>query len=309
MKNHSYDEILHYLKLESIYYSRSVLGGIDWGIDVPAYEGTSMFHVVVSGSCVVAINNQSLTMNAGDVVFIPRACGHSVKAQPAAYAVDLYSLPVHKVSDFYETLNLNPEQPEKTVVLCGVVQISHPSGEMLIREMPDVVHVQRKQHMFKSVMEDIVNLVFHEARGEFLGGEEVITRLVDILMIQTIRHWVDMADTDKGCWLHALKDVKIGKALALIHGTTEKSWTIESLGREVGMSRTAFANRFTELVGESPMSYLKNWRMNLAVQRVKSGDKLDLDFIDSLGYKSEAAFRRAFKKTTGSTISEMRRQG
>ena len=306
MKNRSYDEIFHYLKLESIYYSRSTLGGIDWGIDVPAYENTSMFHIVVSGSCVVEINETELTMNAGDVVFITRACGHQVKAQQSAKVIDLYSLPVTKVSDFYETLELNEEAPEKTIILCGVVNIKHPSGEMLLDEMPNLVHVKREQHMFNSMIEGIVNLVFHEAKSEFLGGEEVITRLVDILMIQTIRHWIDTADTDKGSWLHAMKDIKIGKALSLIHSATHKPWTVESLGRDVGMSRTAFANRFTELVGEPPMSYLKQWRMNLAIDKVKSGEKIDLDFIELLGYKSEAAFRRAFKKVTGSTISGMR---
>ena len=111
MNIRQYDEVLHHLKLESIYYSRSCLGGGNWAIDVPAYEDTSMFHVVISGSCLISINDQTLEMQKGDVVFIPRAQGHVVSGRPGETPIDLYTLPVNKVSELYETLELDIDEP------------------------------------------------------------------------------------------------------------------------------------------------------------------------------------------------------
>lgn len=319
-----YDEVLHYLKLESVYYSRSLFQGEQWAVNIPTYQDTSMFHVVVAGGCLVKVNDTLLELNVGDVLFLPRSPGHQVMASESVKPVDLYSLPVKKVSAIYETLEVGPEQLEsrpeqepgsekesgpesvrETIMLCGVVKIAHPSGEMLVNDMPDVIHVQKEQHLFNTMMDGIVDLIFQEAEGGFLGGESVITRLVDILMIQTIRQWVLSSEVHHGQWLDALKDPKIGKALSKIHNHPEKAWTIELLGQEVGMSRTAFATKFSELVGDSPMNYLTLWRMNLAELRLKSGEKADLDFIESLGYQSESSFRRAFKKCKGYTLSRV----
>lgn len=305
MASKRYDEILHYLKIESVYYSRSLFGGTDWAINVPAYEEACMFHVVVAGSCLLKVNDTLLSLSAGDMVFLPRAQGHRVMASETAMAVDLYSLPVNQVSELYETLELKTEQGSNTNILCGVVKIAHPSGVMLINDMPDVVHVQKEKHLFNSVMEGIVDLIVQEAKGDFLGGESVITRLVDILMIQTIREWVVHSSEAHGQWLNALKDPKISKALSCLHTHPEKAWTIARIGKEIGMSRTAFATRFSKLVGTTPMNYLTSWRMNLAELRVKNGEKVDLAFIESLGYQSESSFRRTFKKTKGYTLSEI----
>ncbi|BDX05790.1 AraC family transcriptional regulator [Planctobacterium marinum] len=305
MSTAKYNELLHYLKLESVYYSRSLFGGVNWAVNVPAYPDTSMFHILVSGSCLVKLDQIELLLKPGDVVFFPAAKGHFVMGNENTDASDLYSLPVKKISDLYETLELNSEASEKTVLLCGVVKIRHPSGEMLLNDMPPIIHVQREHHLFSSVMEGIVNLIFQEAEANFLGGETVITRLVDILMIQTIRQWVMKGDEYHGQWLKALKDPKIGKSLSLIHQHPEITWTIESLGKDVGMSRTAFATQFTLLVGDTPMNYLTSWRMNLAELRIKSGEKVTLDFIESLGYQSESSFRRAFKKIKGYTTSNI----
>ncbi len=308
MSTNSYNEVLHYLKLDSIYYSRSTLGGEDWGVALPEFERTSMFHIVTSGSCVVEINDVSIQLNAGDLVFISRACGHVIKGSEKAKAIDLFSLPIKQVSDHYETLDINPEEPDKTTLLCGVVRISHPAGEMLLDEMPHLIHIKQEQHMFGNMMGEIVRLVLREASGDFIGGETVITRLADVLLIQAIRSWVENSDDLQCKWITALKDERIGKAMLCIHSKPEQPWTIDSLGREVGMSRTAFSNRFNELVGDTVMNYLTKWRMNMAAMRIKNGEAVNLDFVESLGYKSESAFRRTFKKMLGVNISDLKRQ-
>lgn len=308
MSTNSYNEVLHYLKLDSIYYSRSTLGGEDWGVELPEFEKTSMFHIATSGSCLVEINDVSIQLNTGDLVFISRACGHVIKGSKKAKATNLFSLPIRQVSDHYETLDINSDEPDKTTLLCGVVKISHPAGEMLLNEMPDLIHIKQEQHMFGNMMGEIVRLVLREASGDFIGGETVITRLADVLLIQAIRSWVENADEFQCKWIAALKDEKIGKAMLCIHSKPNISWTIDSLGREVGMSRTAFSNRFNELVGDTVMNYLTKWRMNMATMRIQNGEVVNLDFIESLGYKSESAFRRAFKKVLGVNVSDLKRE-
>jgi len=306
MNTNRHGDVLHYLKLDSIYYSRSTLGGQDWGVELPPFENTSMFHIVTSGHCLVEVKGESIKLEAGDLVFISRACGHKVVGANNQEATNLFELPIKQVSKLYETLELNLDEEDKTTLLCGVVRISHPAGEMLIDEMPDFIHIKRDHHMFGDMMGEIVRLVFREASGNFIGGETVITRLADVLLIQAIRSWVVNSGELHGKWVTALADDKIGRALSCIHTNPENNWTIENLGVEVGLSRTAFASRFKEMVGESVLSYITKWRMNLAFMMVKEGRRVDPDFVESLGYKSESAFRRTFKKTIGMNISEIK---
>ena len=308
MKTEQYNEILHYLKLESIYYSRSALGEHDWAINIPEYPDASIFHVVVTGSCDVKIRGNRLKLEAGDVVFFPKAQGHKVSSSDTATAIELDALPIKKISDLYETLELGDQNTNKTIMLCGVVKISHPSGSMLLNEMPNVIHINKEQSLFNSMIEGVVELIFQEAESNFLGGESIITRLIDILIIQSIRQWIKTSAEHHGPWLKALQDPKIGKALYYLHHSPEKPWTIATLGKAVGMSRTAFSLRFTELVGIAPIGYLTSWRMNLAELRIQNGERVNLDFIESLGYRSESSFRRAFKKIKGVTLTESSHQ-
>ncbi|WMS85636.1 AraC family transcriptional regulator [Pleionea litopenaei] len=301
----SYQQILHYLKLDSMYYSRSTLGGERWGIALPPFENTSMFHIVTSGRCFVLVNGESIRMETGDLVFISRACGHELKANPENEAEFLFDLPIKQISKHYDTIAINTEQAPQTNILCGIVRISHPAGERLIKEMPDIIHIGREEHVFSNVIGEIVRLVIREASGEFIGGETVITRLADVLLIQAIRTWVERDIDIKGSWLSAIRDEKIGKALSKMHSQPQVAWTVEMLGKEVGLSRTAFSNRFSQLVGDTVLNYLTHWRMNLAAMKIREGAKVDYALSESLGYQSESAFRRAFKKTMGYSVSEV----
>ena len=307
MQNKSYNEILHYLKLDSVFYSRSTFSGHDWGIDLPEFKDTSMFHIVAKGSCELEIDGEIITLTEGDLVFMSDSFGHSIRGLKSKTSLDLFSHPLKRISENFETLDSYDEDDEdRTIILCGVIKLSHPAAAMLIREMPDYIHVKNNEHSLESMMKNIVSLISTEASKELIGGEAVLTRLADVLIIQAIRHWFEELPESEGQWLNAIKDEQIGKALAKIHAMPSEQWTIESLGKEVGMSRTAFSNRFTEVVGDSVLNYLTKWRMNLAAMKIKEGAKIDLEFVESLGYKSDSSFRRAFKKVMGMNISEVK---
>ena len=146
-----------------------------------------------------------------------------------------------------------------------------------------------------------------EARELRPGGETVITRLADILVIQAIRSWIARDPAARTGWLGALRDAKIGRAIALIHRDPARDWTLASLAAEVAMSRSAFAARFTELVGEPAMHYLGRWRMYVGADLAEGGERALGDVAGRLGYQSEAAFSRAFKRFMGISPGAARR--
>ena len=147
-------------------------------------------------------------------------------------------------------------------------------------------------------MQSTLRLMADEARELRPGGEAVITRLADILVIQAIRSWIASEAAPTG-WLGALKDREIGRAITLIHRHPDRAWTVESLAREISMSRSAFSARFKELVGEAPMAYVTRWRMQLAVTWLQESEAKLADLPRRLGYSSDAAFSRAFKRAIG----------
>jgi AraC-like DNA-binding protein len=131
------------------------------------------------------------------------------------------------------------------------------------------------------------------------GGETVITRLADILVIHAIRFWITHSPSAQTGWLGALQDPQIGRVISRIHREPGRAWTLEALAREASMSRSAFAAQFTELVGEPAMRYVTRWRMSAALARLTERNLTVAEVANSLGYESEPAFNRAFKRHLG----------
>ena len=147
-----------------------------------------------------------------------------------------------------------------------------------------------------------------EARALRPGGETVITRLADVLVIQALRAWLQEAPAAQQGWLGALQDPQLGRALTLIHREPGRDWTVASLAQAVAMSRSAFAARFTERVGEPAMHYLLRWRMHAALGWLREEGASLGEAASRAGYQSEAAFSRAFKRVTGQSPGAARRE-
>jgi AraC-like DNA-binding protein len=157
-------------------------------------------------------------------------------------------------------------------------------------------------------MQTTLALLAAEARDLQPGGEAVITRLADILVIQAIRAWLQTDPSARTGWLGALQDPQIGRAITLIHRDPARDWTVASLAAELAMSRSAFAARFTELAGEPVMQYVTRWRMHLGLHALKDEGATVAVLADRLGYRSEAAFARAFKRVIGIPPGTVRKE-
>ena len=299
-------EALHLLRMNGAFYCRSELTA-PWGLTLPPMPGYLWFHVVTSGQFWLETGDGgSSWVQPGELVLVPRGEGHVLRSEPGAAAPGILDLERELVSDRYEILR-HGEGGAPASLICGAVRFEHPAARNLVEILPATIHVEASHSAKLDWMQSLLGLMAAEASERRPGGEAVITRLGDILVIQAIRAWIETAPAARSGWLGALQDPQIGRAMALIHRDPARDWTVASLARELAMSRSAFAARFTELVGEPVMRYVGRWRMHLAVSALTEEAVTVGELAQRLGYRSEAAFSRAFKRIMGVSPGAIRR--
>jgi AraC-like DNA-binding protein len=238
---------------------------------------------------------------------VPHGCGHTLRSEPDAPAPDVEELELEPQSDRYEILR-HGGGGAPTILICGAVRFDHPAARNLVQILPDAIHIDCASSPEMEWMQSALRLMGAEARELRPGGEAVMTRLADIIVVQAIRTWIDTDPAARRGWVGALRDPQIGRAISLIHREPARAWTVASLADEVAMSRSAFAARFTELVGEPAMQYATRWRMHVAVDALKQDGANVAELADRLGYRSEAAFARAFKRVVGVPPGTLKRE-
>jgi AraC-like DNA-binding protein len=291
-------EALHFLRMSGVFYCRSEFTA-PWGLDLPPLPGCLMFHVVTAGRCWLEVEGaEARLLQPGDLALVPHGEGHVLASEPGAAAAQLFDLPRELVSERYEILR-HGGGGAATTIICGAVRFEHPAAHHLVRLLPKVIGVEVWSSPQREWLQSTLRLMAAEAQELRPGGETIITRLSDILVIQAIRSWIAEDSTVHKGWLGALRDRQIGRAILLIHRDPARAWTVASLAAEVAMSRSAFAARFTELVGEPAMHYVARWRMHVALSLLKEEGATLGELAGRLGYQSEAAFSRAFKRFLG----------
>ncbi|MFB9906960.1 AraC family transcriptional regulator [Allokutzneria oryzae] len=291
-------EALHFLRMTGTFYCRSELSA-PWGMTLPAMADCLWFHVVTAGRCVLEVDGaEPRTLLPGDLALVPHGEGHSLRDAPDAPVPAIEELPHDYVSDRYAVLRHGGGGAETTLV-CGAVRFDHPTARYLVDLLPKIIHVEPAGSPQAEWTQSTLRLIAAEAGALRPGGEAVITRLSDILVIQGIRSWLEHDPSARTGWLGALRDKQIGRALTLVHRHPEREWTVASLAAELAMSRSAFAARFTELVGEPAMQYVTRWRMLVALDVLRTEGASVAELAGRLGYQSEAAFSRAFKRVVG----------
>lgn len=291
-------EALHFLRMTGVVYARSDLTA-PWGVDLPAMPDCVLFHVVTRGRVWILSEGEApRELRPGELSLVPHGEGHGLVDHPDTPRVNYFDLPIERVGPHYEVLR-HGGGGEATTLICGAVRFDHPAARELVRQLPRTIHVEAWNSPHADWLRSTLLLMASELAERRAGGETVVTRLADILVIQAIRAWItDNPDARTG-WLGALHDDRIGPALLRIQRDPAKAWTVERLARESAMSRSAFAARFRELVGETPMQYVTRWRMHLALTWLREGDFTIAELAARLGYRSEAAFARAFKRELG----------
>jgi AraC-like DNA-binding protein len=300
-------EALHFLRLTGAFYCRTELGG-PCGLAMPPMGDSLSFHAVISGRCYLTVDGHDpITLQVGDVVLVPHGRGHRLATQAGVSTPSIFDLPHEYLSDRYAVLRHGFEDGDRVELICGAVRFEHPAAGNLIGVLPAVIHVREDPSTPTSGIRGMLDVMGGEARELRAGGETIVTRLCDIVVIQAIRYWLEHDPQARTGWLGALRDDQIGTAIAAIHREPGGDWTVASLAAVALMSRSAFAARFTELVGEPALRYVTRWRMAIAVDRLSDHRTSIAQVAAMLGYESEASFSRAFKRTVGYPPSQARR--
>ena len=299
-------EALHFLRMSGTFYCRSEFTA-PWGLDLPAMPQCLMFHVLTVGECwLEAAGDLPRRLAPGDLVLVPHGEGHRLVSSPGESAAGLFELPRAYASDRYEVLRQGGGGVP-TAMICGAVRFDHPAALQLVRLLPRVLEAQVREPSQRDWLMSTLQLMESEARAMRPGGETVITRLADILVIQAIRAWIEQDPAAQSGWLGALQDRQLGRALSLIHREPARDWSLPALADAAAMSRSAFAARFAERVGMPPMQYVTRWRMHVALSWLQEREIAVAELAERLGYQSEAAFSRAFKRCIGTSPGSIRR--
>ncbi|HZG02940.1 MAG TPA: AraC family transcriptional regulator [Streptomyces sp.] len=277
-----------------------------WGLRFPAARGTG-FHVVLQGRCrLLFAGCDPVPLGAGDVVLVPHGHEIALADSPDSKLVDV-------APDMDDSWVPAPDTAgsadELTVLMCGSYQLDRAGAHPLLAELPAFVHLPQRVGG-RTALDAVVDLLGAELDRRRPGTDAAIPALLDAMLLYILRTWYqDHAPRSAGGWAAALNDPAVGSALQHMHAEPATAWTVERLSRRAGLSRAAFSRRFTELVGRPPMAYLTWWRMTTAA-RILRGDDAPLQAVaERVGYSSEFAFNRAFKREFGVSPGTYRRQG
>ncbi len=300
-------DVLHDLRMNGVFYCRSELTA-PWGLALPPFAGCMMFHVVTEGRCWLEVEGEPpLQLTPGMLALVPHGVGHRLTSAPGGPVTDLFEAHREPVSARYEILRHGGGGPS-TAMLCGLVRVDHPAAGDIVRWLPRVIRLDVDQSPQAEWLHSTLQLVAAEASEPRAGSDAVITRLADLLVVDAIRSWIVRHPAAPTGWIAALRDRHIGQAMALIHRHPGRRWTVARLAGAVGMSRSAFAARFTELVGTPVLRYVTDWRMRAAQVSLRDEGVTVAAVADRLGYSTEAAFSRAFKRARGVSPGAIRRQ-
>ena len=299
-------EVLQDLRLTRASYGRSEFTA-PWGVEIPYKDGVR-FHFVAEGSCWMLTERQSpIFLNTGDVVLLPHGTGHVIADEPNRQPRRLDEWRPHLIGN--STYHLTGGGGGiRALIVCCTIAFDGPTAHPLLELLPDVLHVRRStQH--ETALPMLLNLMASEVASQRIGSATIMTRLADIVMTQIVRSWIETRPTDLSGWLAAVTDPQIGTALAKIHRQPGDAWTVDALAAAAGMSRSLFSERFMALLGVSPARYLLQWRMRLSTVWLQTENMTVSEVASRLGYASDAAFSRAFKRFFGLSPGGLRSAG
>jgi AraC-like DNA-binding protein len=277
-----------------------------WGMAIPRTE-VAEFHVIVRGHCWLRRPDRQelVALQGGDVVAFLHGGAHGLVDAP-----ERPELPAAEIMEGQSLENFGPVKHggggAPASILCGYFEFDRDSLHPLVAALPPFIHLRGAESSGFAWLQTALNFMIHETLEAKPGAEAVVGRLAGVLFVQMVRTYIEQTESPPAM-LAAIADRQVGAALALMHKTPAQAWTLDTLARGAGMSRSALAARFHQLVGDTPMQYLTMWRMQLARKLLGESALSTAAIAERVGYQSEAAFGKAFKKTVGTGPGAYRR--
>lgn len=299
-------QFLGAVRVEGSLFSRAEMRA-PWGVQTRG-AAVGIFHVVVQGGGFIEVDGLDGAdgFRAGDLLVMPHGHGHVLRDLPGSPYRHLLEWPSETGADGLPCVLAGADGPT-TSLLCGTFSLDPEARDLLLPLLPPLIHV-RGGGSTASWLDSTLRLMAEELSAIRPGGAALVARLADLLFVHVLRSWIEQAPAGTSGWLTALADPRLARALGHIHGDPGRTWSVDDLAREAGMSRSAFFSAFSEQVGETPAAYLLRWRMALARARLRRGTDGIAAVAEAVGYGSEAAFSRAFKRHVGESPSAWRRR-
>jgi AraC-like DNA-binding protein len=275
---------------------------------MPRAEHVIEYHVVTGGSCWAGIvGDAPVRLETGDVVAFPQGDAHVMSSAPGMRGeVNLNDFQPPEGSSLPLVMNLDGDGAA-TQLVCGFLGCDARPFNPLLQSLPRLLHVPRAPGG-EGATDAFMRFALLETREQRVGAAGILSRLGELMFAELVRRHIESLPEDGRGWLAGLRDRHVGKALALMHAEPGKGWTLENLAREAGLSRSAFAARFSNYIGLAPMQYLTRWRLQLAASQLSDGESSIAVIAERAGYESEAAFSRAFRKAVGMPPAAWRRR-
>jgi len=284
--------------------SREIAGQV-----MPDAQRVIEYHLIARGDCWGhAVGQQPIALREGDLIVFPQGDAHVLSSAPGMRAAPDLSKFARTSTPLPMVYELGGGGPERARIVCCFLGCDDRPYNPLLAALPATIHLSAAGPTSATGwLGTLMSIASNESGSARPGGENVLGRLSELMFVEAIRRYIEtLAPTQSG-WLAGLRDPVVGQALAALHGEPGESWTVDRLARSAGVSRSVLAERFTETVGQPPMQYLALWRMQLASRLLAEGERISA-VATCCGYRSEAAFSRAFKKLVGQAPASWRRQ-
>jgi AraC family transcriptional activator of mtrCDE len=285
-------DVLHTLRLRGRIFKQGSYSG-KWALDATGVTGTA-FHLIGRGQAWLHHEGarEPLVVRGGDLVMFPNAVWHQLSGTPERQP---------------GMRDIRTGDGPFTTVLCARVNFEAGGANPVLQALPQVIVVRSEDGATSAELHALARLMLVEYEAADAGRQGVLDRLAEAMFVLVLRHHMARAPELTG-FLAALKDERIARSLAALHRAPGEGWRVEALARKAGMSRTVFAERFAALLGRTPMQYLAAWRMHLADDMLKARRSSVAQVAERLGYQTETAFRRAFRRVRGVGPGDVRRR-
>ena len=298
--------VMDAVRLRSRVFCRSELRA-PWGLALKRSD-YAHFHVIERGGAWLRIEGQEpVALAGGDLVVVPHGTGHTLTDSLATKARPLAEMAGRQAGEAGCVVMRGGGEGAETRLVCGSFRFERREAHPLLELLPPLVHLQPAQTPAAEWLEATLRFLTWETREAKPGTETIVSRLTDVIFVQVLRAFIESLPEGRGGWMGALRDRQVGAALARIHRSPEQDWTNASLAAAVGMSRSRFAARFTALVGEPPLTYVARWRLETAAGLLQDGGLGLAEVAARVGYESEAAFSKAFRRRFGTPPGAYRR--
>jgi AraC-like DNA-binding protein len=269
------------------------------------------YHVVTTGKCFATTRDgEAIALEAGQVIMFTSGQPHIMSSSPNMPADPPMPDVLEVATSGEKPFHINFGSGAASVrLVCGYLACDARPYNPLLENLPPVIKAGDPRQKGEDLIAQFIRFAVSEAADKHAGSESVLTKLSELMFIDVVRRYLENLPAEQAGWLAGLRDPLVGKALSLMHAKPAHDWTLEELGKQAGVSRSVLAERFTHFVGIPPMQYLAKWRMQIAAELLTGGSANVAGIASQVGYASEAAFSRAFKKMIGVAPSVRRRQG